>query len=223
MSNAPISIEALVDPVERPGLIAAAEQLSACLGAAAGGGDWPMRLHFREPGGEVPVEAPPTLIVTSLLPEVSRAEPIAETDARWRAYLERLKATGAPVFVCTVFRRLTDRPSAGTPSPVLERIRRLNHMVVDLSHGLDVGVIDLDRVMAHIGGRVLNTDYRLPGVLAAEVAGHTAAWAILSYGLDDAVDPTLQEKAKEVLGGLQQIDAVVSRRLNLRRARAAGG
>jgi hypothetical protein len=223
MSGAPIAIDALVDPLERPGLVAAAEQLSACLGAAAEGADWPVRLNFRRPGDSVLLDTAPTLIVTSLLPEVAREEPIAETDARWRAYLDRLKTPGAPVFVCTVFRHVAERSKAGATSPLLARIRRLNRLAVTLSQELDVGVIDLDRVMAHIGGRALNADYRLSGVVAAEVAGHTAAWAMLSWGLDDAVDPMLQEKAKEVLGDLNRIDAVVSRRLNLRRARAAGG
>jgi hypothetical protein len=211
---APISIEALVDQAERPALIAAAEQLSEHLGAAAEGPPWPVRLNFRPPGGEIPASPAPTAVIASLLPEAGRvSEDPAETEARWRAHLARLQQAGAPVFVCTVFRHVADRAAAGTVSPVLERIRRLDRMAADLSHDLGVAVIDIDRAFAHIGGRTLRTDYRLSGVMAAEVAGHAIAWSLLSFGLDEAVDPALQEKAKAILGDLQQIDALVARRL----------
>jgi hypothetical protein len=215
----PIRIEALVDPAERPGMVAAAEQLSECLGAADDGRAWPVRLNFLSPGEGLGDGPPPSVVIASLLSEVARPdEPIAETEVRWRAYLERLQASGAPVLVRTVFRHLSGRPNAGAVSPLLVRIRRLNLMAAHLSHVLGVGVIDIDRAFAHIGGKVLQTDYRLGGVLAAEVAGHTTAWSLLSFGLDEAVEPGLQERAKSVLGGLQRIDALVGRRLSQRRA-----
>jgi hypothetical protein len=209
-----INIEALVDPVEKPGLIAAAEQLSDHLGAAAQDSPWRVRLNFRPMGSAVPLAPTTSVAVVSLLPEAGRTgELISETEARWRSYLSLLKASGAPVFVCTVFRHVADRDIPGVVSPVLERIRRLNLMAADLSHDLDVAVIDIDRAFAHIGGRRLQTDYRLSGVMAAEVAGHTIAWSLLSSGLDDVVDPALQERAKAILGDLQQIDALIGRRL----------
>ena len=204
-----IAIEALVDPAEQPGLIAAAEQLSACLGAAAGGQPWPVRLNFREPGDGCPGRgrAHPDRRLPAARGRARRA------DRRDRGALARPRAgagcmaAGAPVFVCTVFRHVADRAERQTSPALLERIRRLNRLAVSLSHELDIGVIDIDRAMAHIGGGVLQTDYRQSGVLAAEVAGHTLAWGLLSFGLDDAIDPEVQEKAKAILGGLQQIDA----------------
>ena len=225
MTTAPASlnIEAYVVDADRPAIIAGAEQLSECLGEAAGVGAWPLRLNVRAPGATPPPGETPSAIVVSLLPEIiAMGEPIAETDARWRAYLDSLLATGAPVLLCTIFRHVAHRPRDGQPSPLLERIRRLNRMAIDLSHDLGVGIVDIDRALTHIGGSVLQTDYRLGGVLAAEVGGHTLAWALLSFGLDEAIDPTLQEAAKGVLGGLQQIDTVVNRRLQRRRAAAAG-
>jgi hypothetical protein len=215
----PISLEALSDPAERPGLIAAAEQLSECLSAASGGQAWPVRLNFLAPGAEVAASPAPTAIITSLLAETLRPdEPIDQTKARWRGHLEQLLATGAPVFVCTVFRHVRARAADGSVTPVLERIRRLNLMAAELSHELGVAVIDIDRAFAHIGGRILQTDYRLPGVLAAEVAGQTTVWSLLSFGLDEVIDPDLQEKAKAVLGDLSQINVLVSRRLSRRQA-----
>jgi hypothetical protein len=217
--TAPISLEAIVDSAEQPGMIAAAEQLSEHLTAASDGAAWPVRLNFRPPGAQVPASPTPTAIIVSLAPEASRTdEPFAGTQARWRTYLEALQAAGAPVFVCTVFRHVRERDKDGGASPVLERIRRLNMMAAELSHDLGVAVIDIDRAFAHIGGRILQTDYRQGGVLAAEVAGHTTVWSLLSFGLDEAIDPMVQEKAKTVLGGLQQIDALVGRRLAQRRA-----
>jgi hypothetical protein len=212
-----ISLEALISPGEKAAMIAAAEQLSECLSAATGGQAWPVRLNVRA-SGDVPASPPPSAIIVSLAPEAARVdEPFARTRARWWAYLERLTASGAPVFVCTVFRRVPDGPA----SPVLERIRRLNLMAVEASHELGVAVIDIDRAFAHIGGRILQTDYRLSGVLAAEVAGHTAVWSLLSFGLDDVIDPELQEKAKAILGDISQIDTLVNRRLARRRAAQA--
>jgi hypothetical protein len=219
--RATITIEALVDPVERPGLVVAAEQLSDCLGRAAEGPAWPVHLKFL--GSLAEASAAPALsaLVVSLLPDTRLMnEPIAQTEARWRAGAERLLASGAPVFVCTVFRHINERPNAGTASPMLERIRRLDRMALDLSHDLGVAIIDIDRAFAHIGGRSLQTDFRLSGVLAAEVAGHTIVWSLLSSGLDDVIDPDLQETAKAALGDLKGIDAVIARRMALRKAAA---
>jgi hypothetical protein len=219
---APISIDALVDPAERPGLIAAAEQLSVCLGEAAGGQAWPVSLQFLPPGAEIATSPAAPAVIVSLLPEVYRVdEAIAETEARWRIYLDRLQASGAPVFVRTVFRHVSDRVGDGVTSPVLERIRRLNRMAVGLSHELGVAVIDIDRAFAHIGGRELKTDYRLAGVLAAEVSGHTTVWSLLSFGLDDTIDPELQEKAKTILGALHEKDGLLDRRFKRYRAAQA--
>jgi hypothetical protein len=219
---APIALVALALEAEWPGLVAGAEQLSDCLGQAAAR-SWPVRLERLAPDAEVPAARAPTAIIVSLLAEAERVEePFGQTEARWRGRLIRLLDLGAPVFVRTVFRHIADRANAGTVSPVLERIRRLNLMAAQLSNELGAQVIDIDRAFAHIGARALQSDYRMGGVLAAEVAGHTAAWSLLSGGLDEAVDPELQDKAKAVLGGLQQINQVVSRRLSRHRGAARG-
>jgi hypothetical protein len=214
----PIVIEAQAVSSENQGLLAAAEQLSECLGTAAGGGTWPVRLQVNAPGADL-AASPPSVLIVSLLHEVEHPEePITETEARWRAACELLLAQGAPVFLRTIFRHVGEPPRDGTHSPVLERIRRLNRMVIGLSHAYGVGVIDIDRACAHIGGRALQTDWRLGGMLAAEVAGHTTAWSLLSHGLDEVIDPELQERAKANLGGLHQISALISRRLKRHRA-----
>jgi hypothetical protein len=210
----PITIDARVDAAEYPGLTAAAEQLSECLGLAAGEQGWPVSLNFRAPGDKIAASPVPSAVIVSLLPDVGRLEePTVETEARWRVYLGQLQSSGAPVFVRTVFRHVSDRVREGVTSPVLERIRRLNRVAVGLSHEFGVAVIDVDRAFADIGGRVLKTDYRLGGALAAEVSGHTTVRSLLSFGLDQVIDPDLQQKAKAILGDLRKIDVFVNRRL----------
>ena len=155
---------------------------------------------------------PRSVVVLSLIQEVDRDEPFSATETRLRARLTELVGSGAPVLVCTVFRQVAERR---TPegSGRLERIRRLNRLTAELSHDLGVTVVDIDRAFAHIGGRVLASDYRLGGRLAAEVAGHTLVWSLLSLGLDEVISPEVQERAMAFHGGLREINRLVSRRL----------
>ena len=215
----PIAIEARIDPAEQAALIAGAEQLSEHLSIAIGRQTWPVRLRHELAGAPLGEEPTPHVIVTSMLPETKRlSDPMPMVEARWRAELERLTATGATVFVCTVFRHLGERPKDGAALPLLERVRGLNRLAMDLSNAFGVGVIDFDRDLTHIGGRTLRSDYRLTGVLAAEVAGHAVAWALLSVGLDAEVELHVQEKAKAAIGDMRGIDALINPRLAHRRA-----
>lgn len=209
-----IIIEARVDAAERPGMVFAGRWLRNCLIHAAGVQNWPVRVQFQSVDTEASASPPPSVIVTSLLPEVGRAiEPIDETETRWRIYLARLQANGTPVFVRNVFRCVHDRKPTGRAMPILERIRRLNRMAITLSHDLGAGVIDIDRDCAHIGGQFLQTDYRLGGILAAQVSGHAVVWSLLSIGLDGIVDLEVQEKAKRLLGDLNWFEAFLRHRL----------
>ena len=96
-------------------------------------------------------------------------------------------------------------------------------MATELSRELGLMVVDLDRAMAHLGAQTLRCDYRLGSELAAEVVGHQVVWSLLSFGLDEAAAPEIQEKAKAFHGDLQQINTLVRRRLAARRAKAAHG
>jgi hypothetical protein len=219
----PIRIDACVDPAEHPALVAGAEQLGECLLVATGVA-WPVQVRLLAPGSTpLPPAGALAFTIFSLLPETQRLdEPIAVTDRRWRDTLRPFVERGSAVFVCTVFRS-TGEPStaAGAASALLERIRRLNLLAVELSHALGVWVIDFDRALAHVGARALQSDYRLGGRLAAEVAGHQIVWSLLAHGLDDGVSPQAQETAKTFHGDLQRIDALIRRRL-ARHARSAG-
>ncbi len=171
-----------------------------------------MRLFMSPPGGDVPSSpAPNVMIACPGWTDVDRIdEPFDSTAARWRDDLKALQARDAVVSICTVFRHIRGRAGLGVASPVLERIRRLNRLVIGLSHDPGAGVIDIDRAFAHIGGQNLRTDYRLSGDLAAEFAGHTIALHLLSYSLEEMIDPELLGSARNVLGSLHDL---IARRL----------
>ena len=218
MTVAPIRIDAVVAEAERAAIVAGAEQLSEALSDATGA-PWPVQVGFHATVPSAGSTGANAFVILSLLPETAATEPIEDTESRWRARLAALVERGAPVFLCTVFRSPASPPAGpGTPNPRLDRIRRLNLMAIRLSQALGVWVIDWDRALAHVGARALSCDYRLGGRLAAEVAGHQVAWALLSYGIDAAA-PQAQERAKTFHGDLQRIDALVERRLR-RRGRA---
>ncbi|MBS0412254.1 MAG: hypothetical protein JSR86_20205 [Proteobacteria bacterium] len=218
----PIVLAVAAPEREWPGAVAGAEMLSESLGEAIGGAPWPVRLNLLAPGAEIPAGPPaPTAVVLSLGDEALRLdEAIAATEARWAARLEALGGLGAPLFVMTVFRHVPDWRGEGAAR--LERIRALNLMAIRLSNALGVGVVDVDRALAHIGARHAHCDWRLGGVLAAEVTGHTLAWSLLALGLDAVVEPGVQQAAGAALGGLNAINTLVSRRLTRKRAAAHG-
>jgi len=206
-SPTPLLIEARLDEAERPAMHAAHVGLGRLLTDAAEGVTWPVQVVVRKPGSVKPLEPAPAATILSLLPDARSDQPIAEVEARWREDLLRLRSSETPAFICTVFRHVEQRENAGSPSPLLERIRRLNALAPHLSHDFDAGVIDFDRALAHVGARALATDYRLQGPHAARIAGHTIMWRLLSYGLDAAIPSAVQEKAKMLLGGPEQAAA----------------
>ena len=208
----PINIVVLDHNARNPAFVIACRKLWHCLSKAAGC-DWPVVLRLSRIGGDIALSPKPAAIIVSPgWQDADRVEErFAETETRWRHYLNTLLPIGAPVFICTVFRHIPGRAGSGVAAPILERIRRLNRLVIQLSHDLGVEVIDIDRALAHIGAERLQTDYRLSGELAAEFVGHVVALTLLSCGLDELVDPELQEKARHALGGLHDL---IARRLS---------
>ena len=213
----PLRIDAVVDDAERPALVAATEQLRECLHAGSGSA-WPVAVRFLDALAAIAARDRPTIVVASLLPELARdSEPLAATEARWREQLSRLVDMGVPaILVCTVFRHVaapgSDRRPDSRPA-TRERIRRLNLLAIELSHDTGVGIVDVDRVFAHLGARELATDHRLSGRVAAEVAAASIVASIVGHGLDDIVSPQVQEHAQKFQGTLWDIGRLVDRRL----------
>lgn len=234
---APMLIDAVVDDAERAALVAASEQLSECLGAAAGS-PWPVEVRFRDSLTSIVAHDRPTVVVSSLLPELVRtSEPLAATEARWREQLRSLASMAIPaVLICTIFRRLAEpvvdpaaarlatqlaspasERSLDSRGPTLERIRRLNLLAIELSSDTGAGIVDIDRMFAHLGARPLATDHRLTGRVAAEVAAYTIVSSIVGFGLDDAISPQIQERAQQFQGDLWDVGRFIERRLGQRR------
>jgi hypothetical protein len=203
MAPSTIQIEALVDDSERPVMAMAQTILERCLEAAG---------HAPPPDNGLS-GLPPLAIITSLLSDANSDEPVEAVDAAWRTRLEALRRREAPVFICTVFRHVPDRPADGRSDARLERIRRLNSLAPHLSRAFDIFVIDLDRALAHVGARALKCDYRLLGAGAEAVAGHAVAWSLLNTVVEDRLEPAVLEKARAMLGSPARYADLYLRRL----------
>jgi hypothetical protein len=213
-ANLPLRADAVVGDTERPALVAAAKELGECLGAASGGA-WPIELRFRESVSAIASSDLPTIVIASLLPEVvGEEEPWPQAEARWRQDLLSLRDRQIPaVFVCTIFRHVANR----SVYPSIERIRRLNLLVAELSHDIGINVIDIDRVFAHIGAAALQTDYRVTGPAAVQAAANVIVSSVLAAGLDHIIPAAVQEEAKKKFQSfLRPVNALGAGRPRLR-------
>lgn len=206
----PLVIDAVVDDAERATLEATAEQLGECLEAATGSA-WPVLLRFHPTIKAIVPRDRSTIVIASLLPEVLRWDAsLADIEARWRKGLASLPGTLLGAFVCTVFRCVatataTERGREPAATDVAQRIRRLNLLAAELSHDTGVGVIDIDRVFAHIGARELQTDYRQTGAMAADVAAHAIVSGVLQMSLDGVISADEQHRARRFHGDLSTL------------------
>ncbi|MDE2570879.1 MAG: hypothetical protein KGM93_18410 [Sphingomonadales bacterium] len=140
-----------------------------------------------------------TIRIVSLLPfVVSPGGSWSEVESRLHEAFEHLAGSGDPIFILTVLRNVADRHLPASQE-ILLRIRRLNLLATELSRRFGAIVVDLDRHLADIGGRSLETDYRLHGARAAQVAGHEIALTIVSNGLDAFVPFEAQDEARTAL------------------------
>ena len=142
----------------------------------------------------------PCVVITSLLLETDHyQEEWSAVEARLRSRYAALAANASNiVFATTVFRHVS--ADDGSLRELLRhRIRRLNRLAADLSREYGMMVIDLDRDLADIGGRRLQTDYRLNGEYAEQVAAKCMARAVVSAGLDNHVPFELQVLVQEAL------------------------
>jgi hypothetical protein len=187
-------IAAGVTENEGRALSAAVEQLRRLL-ADASQRDWKIGCDLSGAASN------PEVSIISLLPEVESADSIDRVRERLREHLAARIAAGASAFLCTIFRACED------DAPKLERIRRLNLLAPELSHDLDAGVIDFDRMLGDIGSQILETDYRLGGAGAREIVAYTIVKTFLSGGLDDRVPDDVIERARSLHRRAHQVEA----------------
>ncbi len=211
-----LTIAAVVAPEEVPALTAAAEQLGEAL-SYANGAEVPVAVRFHDSAEAIDLPSETTVVVTSLLPELARRNSaVAEVEARWRALLTALCNRFQAVFVCTIFRYLggeNEHRFFAAPPSCIEHLRRLDLLAAQLSQATGAGVVDFDRVFAHVGARKLRTDSKLGGALAAEVAGYSIVASILAVGLDAIISPDIQARAEKYQGLLPDLDTLLARRL----------
>lgn len=135
-----------------------------------------------------------TIRVVSLLPGVENlAAPWPEIEASLRDLFDALAETGDPVLIVTVFRHIADRDGDEAHARLI-RIRRLNLLATELSREFGAFVIDLDRILADIGGIALGCDYRLQSAAALETVSEELALSVVANGLDAVMPFDAQER-----------------------------
>jgi len=194
-----IPIKALVQANERSAVATMARTLEERLAQAAAE-PATVTCSFADSFSDLQKPHEPSIIITSLLLETGNyQEDWAQLEGRLRArYAALAEDAASMVFVTTVFRHVSEGDTAQRELLRL-RIRRLNRLAADLSREYGIMVIDLDRDLADIGGRRLQTDYRLGGEYAEQVAARSMARAIVSAGLDNHVPFELQILVQEAL------------------------
>jgi hypothetical protein len=193
-------IEAVLAEGERQALIDATVDLRRYL-SEAGRNDFPIEIRFPSRLSEIEPVSAPRLVVTSLLLAMTEPEdPLLVVEGRLRESLSKLAFDGcSKVFVCTVFRRVGHKSVLKNSGGLrIERIRRLNLLAAQLSHELDINIIDFDRSFAHFGGRVLDVDFSLEGSAGVLAAKHVVISTFFAAGLDDFCSPELQDKTKQL-------------------------
>jgi hypothetical protein len=194
-----IPIRALVHANERSAIATMAGTLQERLTKAASE-PAAVTCSFAESFSDLQKPHEPSIIITSLLLETDNyLEDWAEVEGRLRTRYAALAEDAASiVFITTVFRHISEGDATQRERLRL-RIRRLNRLAADLSREYGIMVIDLDRDLADIGGRRLQTDYRLGGEYAGQVAARSMARAVVSAGLDNHVPFELQILVQESL------------------------
>jgi hypothetical protein len=139
-----------------------------------------------------------SIVVTSLVSEVDTPERWEHVEPRLRKIYAGLCERRDPVFICTVLRHTGAGDSALAVRRRI-RIRRLNLLAAELSRDYGAFVIDIDRQLADVGARRLETDYTLRGEAAAKLAGNAIAVGIVLNGLDGFVSVEMQDRAKAAL------------------------
>jgi len=194
-------IAAAVTENEGNALTLAVEQMRQ-LFARVSQREWKIECELRDDLRFDP-ERKPAVYIVSLLTQLDANEPVDRLRGRLHAELSNLVAQQPAVYLCTVFRGCEDDP------PKLERIRRLNLLAVDLSHDLNVGVIDFDRQFADIGARPLQSNHRLEGRGACEIAAYVIVKALFATGaFDDHIDAETIEAARLIFDRSLQAYAI---------------
>jgi hypothetical protein len=178
---------------------AAAKHIADALSQAADKA-WTCPYDFTSDFAKLGTAMPGSVIITSLLLPLSRIdEPWSEVERELHLTYEALCGTGNPVIICTILRHVDADDDPEQADRIRRRLRQLNLLATELSRQYGALVVDFDRVLADIGARRLETDYRLGGEAAADVAGKALALCIVTNTLDDFASVEIQDAARAIL------------------------
>jgi hypothetical protein len=198
-----ISIAAFVSEGEQAAMNLAAGHMAQALSKAAEVA-WTSDCFFNADLEKIAQSGEGTIIVTSFLPQLEKLdEPWPEAEQRLRKIYATLGERSVPVFIATILRHVRGDAESELAEALKIRIRRLNLLAAEISRETGANVIDLDRVLADVGARRLQTDYRLTGQATANMAGHFIALTLVSNGLDAIVPFEVQDAAREALAASQ--------------------
>lgn len=91
----------------------------------------------------------------------------------------------------------------------LLRIRELNRAQITLAQKNDFILVNLDCVLADLGGNFLECDHRLRSTGGQMAAGHTVAHALLKSGFRDKIDALSLDGALKILGGIDNLRTAI--------------
>jgi hypothetical protein len=198
-----LTIAAFVAEHERGAIESATRHIAQALSQAAEA-PWTCDCVFGAELETLPTGGEGAIIVTSFLPQLDKVnEPWADAEKRLRAAYAKLAESGAPVFICTVLRHVGGEVEPELARALLVRIRQLDLLAAEISRETGTYVIDLDRLLADVGARRLQTDYRLAGNAVAEAAGHFIALTLVGNALDAFVSFEVQDAARVSLTSSQ--------------------
>jgi hypothetical protein len=141
-----------------------------------------------------------SVVVTSLLVQLAQLDvPWRDVERELRAYYAALGQGGDPILILTILRHVVAENGNEGFDRIRLRLRQLNLLATELSREYGALVIDLDRILADIGARRLETDYRLGGPIAADVASKAVAIGIVANALDNFAAVEAQDAARLVL------------------------
>lgn len=193
-----IPILAVVTPAERPIVEAAAGLLANALSQNSKA-PWTCSCTFAPSLEHILNATKGSVVITSLLVQLARLDtPWADLEREISSYYATLAQDGDPIMICTMVRHVAAEGN-DEKARTLRRLRQLNLLATELSRQFGALIIDLDRVLADIGARRLDTDYRLRGAMAADVASKAVAISIVANALDSFAPVELQDAARLVL------------------------
>lgn len=207
---APFRIVAAVAESGRAAIVSAAEQLSSCMSQALGA-RWPVQVQFVGRDDDATSGA---VFIASPIEDVTGDEAIGQVEDQWRGRIARYREAGHDrILLCTLFRHVAPGPAR---TETVERIRRLNQLVIVLSRDTGAEIADVDRLLALCGARIAGSDYRCASRASARLAGQAITAAILDGEVSRDLDGAAQQRAIVAHGGVRDIGRLVARHIEER-------